>query len=345
MAARPYSTFVVSITPFRADGALDEVGLRGHLARRRDAGVGVYLAGSGSGEGYTLTPDETRRVLEIGVEVLGGHAPVRAMGVEPRTASDAVALGTRRGGRRRRRLPALLARPGAREPAHPGRARPVRALRPRRGRAAGRPLHPPERRLPPAGRAPRVDPGRRRPGDRRELLDGRRHLPAPRRRGGGRAGRRARRRPAARPHRPGPRRAGLPQLRRQPRPPTLRVPRRGGAPRRPHRAARRVRRAHAALHGHPRARRDHGDEGRAGPARPPGRRAATTAPVPGRHADTATRSNAGSSTRWPGPRARGCGEPPPRRGASRAASSRRRTTSRPRPASPSWPRAATRWTR
>jgi 4-hydroxy-tetrahydrodipicolinate synthase len=92
VAAKPYSTFVVSITPFRADGALDEVGLRGHLARQRDAGVGVYLAGSGSGEGYALTPDETRRVLEIGVEVLGGHVPVRAMGVEPRTAHDAVAL-------------------------------------------------------------------------------------------------------------------------------------------------------------------------------------------------------------------------------------------------------------
>ena len=89
--SRSASTFVVSITPFRADGALDEAGLRGHLARQRDAGVGVYLAGSGSGEGYALTPDETRRVLEIGVEVLSGHVPVRAMGVEPRTADEAIA--------------------------------------------------------------------------------------------------------------------------------------------------------------------------------------------------------------------------------------------------------------
>ena len=84
------STFVVSITPFRADGTLDENALRGHLSRQRDAGVGVYLAGSGSGEGYALTHDETRRVLEIGVEELHGRVPVRAMGVEPRSAAEAI---------------------------------------------------------------------------------------------------------------------------------------------------------------------------------------------------------------------------------------------------------------
>ena len=92
MTAKPYSTFVVSITPFAADGTLDEAGLRAHLTRQRDAGVGVYLAGSGSGEGYALTAAETRRVLEVGVDVLAGAVPVRAMGVEPRTAQQAVAL-------------------------------------------------------------------------------------------------------------------------------------------------------------------------------------------------------------------------------------------------------------
>jgi 4-hydroxy-tetrahydrodipicolinate synthase len=81
---------VVSITPFRADGALDEDGLREHLARQRDAGVGVYLAGSGSGEGYSLSTEETRRILEIGVEELHGSVAVRDMGVEPRTAAEAI---------------------------------------------------------------------------------------------------------------------------------------------------------------------------------------------------------------------------------------------------------------
>ena len=92
MSARRHTTFVISLTPFAADGALDEVGLRAHLARLRAAGIGVYLAGSGSGEGYTLSRAERRRVLELGAEELAGQAPVRAMGVEPRTAAEVVEL-------------------------------------------------------------------------------------------------------------------------------------------------------------------------------------------------------------------------------------------------------------
>ncbi|MEQ8840325.1 MAG: dihydrodipicolinate synthase family protein [Acidimicrobiales bacterium] len=91
--ANPSSTFVISLTPFTEDGRLDEVGFRGHLGRLRDSGIGVYVAGSGSGEGYTLTVDEVRRVMEIAGEELSGHVPVRVMGVEPRTAHEAIALG------------------------------------------------------------------------------------------------------------------------------------------------------------------------------------------------------------------------------------------------------------
>lgn len=86
------STFVISLTPFHLDESLDEDGLRRHLARMREAGIGVYLAGSGSGEGYSLSEDETRRILQIGVEELKGRVPVRAMGVEPRTAKQMVRI-------------------------------------------------------------------------------------------------------------------------------------------------------------------------------------------------------------------------------------------------------------
>ncbi len=86
------STFVVSLTPFTVDGVLDEDGLRRHLRRLGAAGIGVYLAGSGSGEGYTLDRDERRRVFEIGAEELSGVVPVRAMGVEPRTAAEMIVL-------------------------------------------------------------------------------------------------------------------------------------------------------------------------------------------------------------------------------------------------------------
>jgi 4-hydroxy-tetrahydrodipicolinate synthase len=86
------STHVISLTPFDAEERLDEDGLRAHLRRMREAGIGVYLAGSGSGEAYTLSEAETLRILQIGVEELKGHVPVRHMGVEPRTAKDMLRL-------------------------------------------------------------------------------------------------------------------------------------------------------------------------------------------------------------------------------------------------------------
>jgi 4-hydroxy-tetrahydrodipicolinate synthase len=85
VVARDPSTFVISLTPFDRDEGLDEEGLRRHLRRLGAAGIGVYVGGAGSGEGYTLTENEVRRVLDIAVEELKGVVPVRAMGVEPRT--------------------------------------------------------------------------------------------------------------------------------------------------------------------------------------------------------------------------------------------------------------------
>ena len=84
------STFVISITPFDVDGNLDEKAFRVHLRRLAASGIGVYVGGSGSGEGYTLAPVEMERVLEIAVEELKGKVPVRAMGVEPRTSKQMV---------------------------------------------------------------------------------------------------------------------------------------------------------------------------------------------------------------------------------------------------------------
>ncbi len=86
------STFVISITPFAADGELDEQGVRQHLRRMASAGVGVYLGGGGSGEGYVLSQDETRRLLEIGVDEIAGQVPLRAMGTEPRSADEMIAF-------------------------------------------------------------------------------------------------------------------------------------------------------------------------------------------------------------------------------------------------------------
>lgn len=84
------SAIVVSGTPFDAEGRLDETLFRSQLRRLRDAGVSVYVGGGGSGEGYTLSHGERDRVLTIAVEELKGKVSVRAMGCEPRLASDMV---------------------------------------------------------------------------------------------------------------------------------------------------------------------------------------------------------------------------------------------------------------
>ena len=87
------TTFVISSTPFTEEGDLDEAALRAHLQRLGRSGIGVYVAGSGSGEGYTLTLEERLRVMEIAGEERAGVVPVRVMGVEPRTAAEAIRLG------------------------------------------------------------------------------------------------------------------------------------------------------------------------------------------------------------------------------------------------------------
>jgi len=88
-AFRP-STLCCSVTPFAKDLSLDEAAWRAQLRRLVDAGLGVYVAGSSPGEGYALAPAEVRRCLEIAVEEAKGRIPVRAMGVEPRTAGQMV---------------------------------------------------------------------------------------------------------------------------------------------------------------------------------------------------------------------------------------------------------------
>jgi 4-hydroxy-tetrahydrodipicolinate synthase len=87
---RNRSTFVISLTPFDDHGNLDDGRLRAHFQRFREAGIGVYAAGSGSGEAYTLNPAELRHVLDVAVQELHGAVPVRAMGFEPRSAQQMI---------------------------------------------------------------------------------------------------------------------------------------------------------------------------------------------------------------------------------------------------------------
>src|SRR5581483_10127288 len=66
---------------FTREGALDEGLLREHLRFLAEGGVGVFLCSQGSGEGDLLSADEKRRIYEVGVDELGGRAPVCAAGI------------------------------------------------------------------------------------------------------------------------------------------------------------------------------------------------------------------------------------------------------------------------
>jgi dihydrodipicolinate synthase/N-acetylneuraminate lyase len=54
------SAFVISITPFDAQGEVDFGALRAHFARLAESGVGVYVGGGGSGEGLGSPRSDAR---------------------------------------------------------------------------------------------------------------------------------------------------------------------------------------------------------------------------------------------------------------------------------------------
>jgi 4-hydroxy-tetrahydrodipicolinate synthase len=73
--------FSMSITPFDGDGAIDESLFRSHLRFQADAGVGVYVASQGSGEGDLLSFAEKVTVYRVAAEELRGRVPVVAAGI------------------------------------------------------------------------------------------------------------------------------------------------------------------------------------------------------------------------------------------------------------------------
>jgi 5-dehydro-4-deoxyglucarate dehydratase len=66
------------ITPFKSDLTLDLAGLRHNLTRLIKHPVCAVVAAGGTGEMYSLTPDEYVEVIKTTVETVGGRAPVLA---------------------------------------------------------------------------------------------------------------------------------------------------------------------------------------------------------------------------------------------------------------------------
>ena len=78
MASRFSGTGTALVTPFRRDGALDELALRGLILRQIGAGIDFLVPCGTTGESPTLTREEHRRVVEIAVKVAQGKVPVLA---------------------------------------------------------------------------------------------------------------------------------------------------------------------------------------------------------------------------------------------------------------------------
>jgi 4-hydroxy-tetrahydrodipicolinate synthase len=66
------------VTPFRADGAVDEPSLRALVDWQIAEGVHFIVPCGSTGEAVTMTPAEHRRVVEIAVEQAAGRVPVMA---------------------------------------------------------------------------------------------------------------------------------------------------------------------------------------------------------------------------------------------------------------------------
>ncbi|WP_069762512.1 5-dehydro-4-deoxyglucarate dehydratase [Streptomyces sp. LUP47B] len=66
------------VTPFAADGSLDEERLAQHIADGVAAGAGGVFVACGTGEFHALTPDEIERATRVAVETTAGRVPVLA---------------------------------------------------------------------------------------------------------------------------------------------------------------------------------------------------------------------------------------------------------------------------
>jgi 4-hydroxy-tetrahydrodipicolinate synthase len=82
--------FTAIVTPFHADGSLDDKGLQTLVKRQVDAGIHGLVPCGTTGESPALTTDEWARVIEITVQTVNGRAWVVAgTGTNNSTASAA----------------------------------------------------------------------------------------------------------------------------------------------------------------------------------------------------------------------------------------------------------------
>jgi 5-dehydro-4-deoxyglucarate dehydratase len=64
------------VTPFTGDGEVDEARYREHIDWQSSFDIGGLFAAGGTGEGFSLTPEESARVVRLAVETAAGRTPV-----------------------------------------------------------------------------------------------------------------------------------------------------------------------------------------------------------------------------------------------------------------------------
>jgi 4-hydroxy-tetrahydrodipicolinate synthase len=82
---------VALVTPFQPDGSLDEAALERFVEWQVEQGTNFLVPCGTTGENPTLTPEETRRVIEICVQRANGRVPVLA-GAGSNSTTKAVEL-------------------------------------------------------------------------------------------------------------------------------------------------------------------------------------------------------------------------------------------------------------
>ena len=82
-------TYTVLITPFAADGSLDERALRDHVEWQIAEGIHGLIPNGSTGEFLCLTDGERRRVAEVVVEQAAGRVPV-LIGTGAESTRDAI---------------------------------------------------------------------------------------------------------------------------------------------------------------------------------------------------------------------------------------------------------------
>jgi 4-hydroxy-tetrahydrodipicolinate synthase len=89
--------WVAAPTPFAADGAVDETAWAELVELYAGQGVHGLLVNGSTGEWFSQTPDERRRVVGLAVETAAGRLPVLA-GVSAYTPGESAALATHAAG-------------------------------------------------------------------------------------------------------------------------------------------------------------------------------------------------------------------------------------------------------